>query len=294
MDTTFLTSFILTVDTGSMSEAARRLDVTPAAVAQQIRALERELQARLVERAGRTVRPTPAGHMLAINARSIVATVDNLKFMVNTSPLAGELRLGAINTALLSFLPRVLNSLRSRCPQLHVSIRSGHSPELIASLQNNELDAVICIEPSFAFPKSLAWHVFRQEPLVLLTSDRVKDVDPAVILRENPLIRYDRNLAGGKQAERFLTKLDVHPTEVVELSSILAIALMVEAGLGVSVVPDIDSKLINSLDIRKTPLKDESQRRVIGILAHRNSIKSEVLSLLVQCYGTQSQSQSQT
>ncbi|WP_227870861.1 LysR family transcriptional regulator [Orrella marina] len=277
-------SFLLTVDSGSMSEAARRLDITPAAVAQQIRALEKELEVQLVERAGRTVRPTQAGHMLAANARAIVASVDNLKFMVNISPLAGELRLGAINTALLSFLPRVLNSLRSECPSLHVSIRSGHSSELIGCLQNNELDAVICIEPNFAFPKSMLWHVFRQEPLVLLTSARTKEDDPETLLRENPLIRYDRNLAGGKQAERFLVNLNVHPTEVVELSSILAIALMVEAGLGVSVVPDIDSKLINSLEIRKRPLRDESHRRVIGILTHRHSIKSDVISRLVRCY----------
>lgn len=269
-----------------MSEAARRMDVTPAAIAQQVRALEKELQFRLVERAGRTVRPTQAGHVLAANARQLLRQVDNLKYLINTSPLAGELRLGAINTALLSFLPLTLKKLSTQCPDLHVSIRSGHSSELISCLQRDELDAVICIHPGFAFPKSLKWQVFRHEPLVLLSPSGLPIDDTRKVLRENPFIRYDRSLGGGKHAERFLVSLNVRPTEVVELSSILAIALMVEAGLGVSIVPDIGSKLINRLDICTTRLEDESERREIGILSQRNAVKSEVIDRLVDCYRT--------
>jgi DNA-binding transcriptional LysR family regulator len=54
MDTQFLDSFVTVVDYGSMAEAARRLNLTPAAVAQRIRALEDEIGASLFVRSGRT------------------------------------------------------------------------------------------------------------------------------------------------------------------------------------------------------------------------------------------------
>ena len=68
METSYLHSFLLVVETGSMAEAARRLNITAAAVAQQIRILEREFDAPLLARAGRTVLPTPAGHRLSQSA----------------------------------------------------------------------------------------------------------------------------------------------------------------------------------------------------------------------------------
>jgi DNA-binding transcriptional LysR family regulator len=60
MDTKFLDSFVTVVDHGSIAEAARRLNLTPGAVAQRVRALEEEIGAALLIRSGRTVRPTEA------------------------------------------------------------------------------------------------------------------------------------------------------------------------------------------------------------------------------------------
>jgi DNA-binding transcriptional LysR family regulator len=58
MDSHFLESFVMVVDNGSIAEAARRLNLTAAGVAQRIRALESEIGTRLVFRFGRSVRPT--------------------------------------------------------------------------------------------------------------------------------------------------------------------------------------------------------------------------------------------
>jgi len=56
MDTRFLESFVAVVENGSIAEASRLLGVTPAAIAQRIKALETEIGARLVLRAARTSR----------------------------------------------------------------------------------------------------------------------------------------------------------------------------------------------------------------------------------------------
>ncbi|MBR0344519.1 MAG: LysR family transcriptional regulator, partial [Rudaea sp.] len=61
MDTLFLNTFVSVVERGSMAAAARVLDITPAAVAQQIRTLEREIGVPLIARVGRTVSVTEEG-----------------------------------------------------------------------------------------------------------------------------------------------------------------------------------------------------------------------------------------
>ena len=94
MDTRFLESFITVVDGGSIAAAARRLNLTPAAVAQRLRALESEIGARLVIRSGRAVRPTDAGTAILAHARSLLSNVRDLQSIAMNDTLAGELRLG--------------------------------------------------------------------------------------------------------------------------------------------------------------------------------------------------------
>ena len=72
MDSKFLDSFVAVVDYGSIAEAARRLNLTPGAVAQRIRALENEIGATLLVRSGRTVRPTEAGAAILPRTRSFL------------------------------------------------------------------------------------------------------------------------------------------------------------------------------------------------------------------------------
>ena len=64
MDIRYLQSFVTVVEVGSLAEAARRLDLTPAAIAARVRGLEEELGAVLVKRAGRSVKPTAAGEKI--------------------------------------------------------------------------------------------------------------------------------------------------------------------------------------------------------------------------------------
>src|SRR6218665_839555 len=108
METNYLRSFLLVVESGSMSEAARRLARTPAAVAQQMRALERELHASLLARSGRTVQPTEAGHKLVGRARALLREWGDIQAWVGKEQTGGELVLGTINTALHSLLPDIL------------------------------------------------------------------------------------------------------------------------------------------------------------------------------------------
>lgn len=287
METTYLHSFLLVVDTGSMSEAARRLDLTPAAVSQQIRALEKELGAPLLARAGRTVQPTEAGHQLAGRARALLREVGDIKVLLgNSDAMGGELVIGTINTALHSMLPDMLARFVKKFPLVKVLIRSGTTALLYQAMQQGELDAAVCLYPPFALPKTFDWALLREEPLVLLAPSRLAGRDPHELLRTSPLIRYDRAVGGGKQADRYIRAAGIVPQERFELGSLLAIAMMVDRGLGVSVVPDIASPLLDGQRVVKIPLPMTSEARRFGILWLRSSARLRWIQGFVDSAGT--------
>ena len=130
METQFLNTFVTVVDQGSMAAAARVLNVTPAAVAQQIRTLERELGATLIARVGRTVSVTEQGSRILERSRELLRSVSDLRSVANDSAVSGELRLGACPTALAGMLPDVLARMVDAFPQINVFIKPGYSVDL--------------------------------------------------------------------------------------------------------------------------------------------------------------------
>ena len=254
-----------------MSEAARRLDLTPAAVAQQIRTLESELGAPLLARAGRTVQPTEAGHQLVQRARNLLREVGDIKALLGSDAAGGELLVGTINTAIHSLLPDILAHVVKAHPGVKVFLQSGTTATLYKAVQQGELDAAVCLYPPYVLAKTFDWSLLREEPLVLLAPSRLARRDPHELLRTSPLIRYDRNLGGGKQADRYLRAAGIVPQERFELSSLLAIAMMVDRGLGVSLVPDIASPLLDGQRVVKIALPLPSEPRRFGVLWQRAS-----------------------
>lgn len=280
MDINFLRTYLLVVDLGSMAEAARRLDITPGAVAQQIRAIERTIGAPLLARAGRTVKPTDAGSRVIDRARELVKGVGDLRDLAAGDSVSGELRLGTINTALHSSLPDIFTRLVQRHPKVKVFVSSGTSMALYDAVLSGDLDAAICIDPQFPVPKALGWRLLHEEPLVVLAPQRLARRQAHDLLANEPFVRYDRSQWGGRQAERYLRAAGITPHERFELSSLTAIAMMVDRGLGVSLVPDAVLPLPAGMRLAKLvpPLRSEPRR--IGLLWSRSSVRSQLIRLL--------------
>lgn len=131
MDTRFLESFVAVATCGSIAEAARRLNLTPAAVAQRLRALEAELGHSLVSRTGRTVRPTASGLAVLAEAHALLEATRALKAAAANDMPAGQLRLGATATALTGLLPAILATLGQNFPRSRFS--SAPAPRLTST-----------------------------------------------------------------------------------------------------------------------------------------------------------------
>ena len=282
MDTKFLRTFVAVVDCGSMAAAARKLNITPAAVAQQIRTLERQIEAPLIRRAGRTVSVTEAGARILEQSRDLLRYVADLHAVATDESIGGELRLGAGGTALTGIVPDILASTTKRFPKISIFIQSGPSIDLHRAVEKGELDAAFVLEAPFTLHKTCCWLLLREEPLMVLVPQSMAKRDPHELLATQPLIRYDRHWWGGHMADEYLHKAGITPNERFELNSLHAIAVMVDRGLGVSLVPKWARPWPEGLKLAelRPPLGFAPRR--IGVVWNRSSIRIRLLDAFLE------------
>ena len=283
MDSRYLQSFVYVVELGSIAEAARRLDLTPAAVAQRVKMLEAELGAKLVRRSGRTVGTTEAGERILDRARAVLHDIRDLKSDLNdASVLAGELRLGGTPTMMTSLIPDVLAELLARHPQMDIYLEPGTSVDLYRKVVSGDLDAAMLVQPLFDLPKSCDWRTFREEPLVLLTPASMQVSDVHEVLRTEPFLRYDRRVVGGQLADGYLRQHGIKPHQRCELDGLDAIAVLVDRKLGVSLVPDWRMTRFAGLALAKWPLPHAFPKRVVGLLWGQSSARMRLVQAFLK------------
>lgn len=274
MDTRFLQSFAAVVDLGSIAEAARRLDLAPTTVTQQIRALEADLGARLLMRAGRTVKPTAVGSRILAHAHDVLRDVRDLRSAATETGLpAGPLRLGATPSALMGLLPPMLRAWKQAYPAIPIYIEPGTSVRLLDRVNAGELDAAILVHPAYELPKTCGWRLLREEALVLLAPRRLRVTDALQTAAREPFIRYDRNVVAGKLADEYLRSHGVRPKVQFELDGIEHIAKLVAEGFGVSVLPDWPVIGAPDPQLRRWPLPAPCPSRQVGMAWLRTSVR---------------------
>lgn len=282
METQFLHTFVAVVDHGSMAAAARVLNITPAAVAQQIRTLEREIGAPLIARAGRSVHVTEPGSRILERTRELLRGVADLRTLATDETPAGELRLGAGTNALTGLVPDILARLVELHPRLKVFIRPGYSPELYRAVEAGDLDAAVVLEAPFPLPKTCGWELLREEQLVVLAPRHWADREPHELLKSEPLVRYDRTQWGGRVADQYLQRAGIVPQERFELNALNAIAVMVDRGLDVSLVPDWLRPWPEGLDVVCLPLPLPSEPRRIGVVWSRATVRHRLVTAFLR------------
>lgn len=284
MDTRFVESFLAVVETGSIAAASRRLNLTQAALAQRLKALERDIGVPLVSRVGQTVKPTSAGLSVIERAQDLLTTVRQIRAIAMEDASIGELRLGAISAAMIGIIPSALEAFCRSLPRVGVHLTPGVSDALYQEVVDNELDAAIIIRPPhFTIPKTCNWQPLLEEEFIVLKSTSIACNDPVELLRDYPFIRYDRRHWDGQIADLYLTELGVRPQERFEMDGIDAIAALVEKDLGVSLVPNSFPLRNISGNLTKVSLGKVKLYREIIFISNRSSSNSRFLEIFYQC-----------
>ena len=134
MDTRQLAAFCEVVERRSFSQAAERLGVTQPAVSLQVRALEKRLGQRLLDRSGRRVEPTEAGLRLYRGASRLLTLERQLLEDVagdGEGAVTGELKLGASTGPAAIVVPLLLCEFQRRNSGVHVSLVVGDTQRIV-------------------------------------------------------------------------------------------------------------------------------------------------------------------
>lgn len=230
MDTRYLQTLLHVVDGGSLAEAARRQNLTAAAVGQRLKVLENELGESLVSRAGATVRPTLACTRIIPRLRSIIAETALLTSDIAEDGFAGPYRLGVISTALADHVTSLVEHLNAVAPNVELVITPGSSARLFELLTRSELDAAFIVEPSFQLPKSMTVNIVETQPFAWITPIETTS-------QELPLILYDRSSWGGEIAWRWIDKNVKSPNILCEMDAPETVASLVSNGVGRAILP---------------------------------------------------------
>jgi DNA-binding transcriptional LysR family regulator len=166
-----LRSFVAVSETEHISQAAASLFLTQAAVTQQVRHFERATGLQLFERAGRRVRLTDAGRLMADACRAALRSVE----VVEDSALgmrhlqAGSLELGASPTCAAYYVPAYLAEFIRRHPGIKLGMSVEPSADLMRRVLVGTLDcAVIETEPD---PQLVAFEITRDELILVAHRD---------------------------------------------------------------------------------------------------------------------------
>lgn len=261
---------------GTFAAAGQALSLTQSAVSLQIRGLEAMLGAALFDRSRRGAVLTADGHALLARAGEIIALYDGMGAALSNRALAGTLRLGAVPTVITGVLPEALARLRDDHPALQVRLVAGLSAELTRQVDAGELDAALVTQPVETLPAGLSWREYAREKLMVIGPADGKPRSDAEILTRHRFIRFNRRTWAGQLIDAQLRARGIMVSEAMELDSLEAITLMVQRGLGASVVPLRATDHAVPPGIVRRPFGRPPAVRPVGMVERQGHAKSQL------------------
>jgi LysR family hydrogen peroxide-inducible transcriptional activator len=222
--------------------AAQDCAISQPALSMQVRELEREIGAELVERRPGDITFTGTGLEVAERAEQILtATRDLVDFARHRDLLSGRLALGIIPTLAPYILPRVLPRLQADYPQLRLEVRETQTKLLLDELYRGELDAVMLalpvegvdVETLALFDDAFLLAVPAADALPARSRVGVEDVDQRrlILLEEGHCLR--------DQALAFCATPRRDQPAGLGATSLATVMQMVANGYGVTLLPEV-------------------------------------------------------
>jgi DNA-binding transcriptional LysR family regulator len=146
IDTALLRAFVAVVETGSVTGAAGLLNLTQAAVSQQLKRLEELFGTQLFERQHRRLTLRPDGERLLAHAQKLIALNDAVFGAMSAPAYEGEVRLGVPHDIVGPYLPPILRRFDQAWPRVRVSLKCTTTPQLLQLLRKGEVDVTLTTE----------------------------------------------------------------------------------------------------------------------------------------------------
>ncbi|MFC4276700.1 LysR family transcriptional regulator [Achromobacter aloeverae] len=257
------------LQTGTFAGAAKQANVTPSAVSMQMKQLELYLGKPLFDRSGLQARPNQLAHQVADTMRQALHGLEALRAGHGLA-VEGVVRLGVIESMQPMVLPGIMRYLRDHHPKLELRLVRGRSSSLTAAVKAAEIDAALVAQPPTGGSARLRWTPMLKRELVVVAPPNVTDSNVAALFRQYDWIRYDRQTVSGGLATQYVS---THIREIrgtLEFDSAPAIAAMVSAGLGISVLQTPDPSVLRTHPLRVIKLGRSAPVLTLSMAARKS------------------------
>jgi DNA-binding transcriptional LysR family regulator len=274
-----LQAFLAVLDSGSFHRAAGQLNMSQPSVSRRIKALETALGVALLERTTRRVKPTSIGRALDPMLRRLVCEFENCVFSLGDFGVRhpGEVAIASIATAASCFLPRVLKKFTALHPDIRFRILDSSAEEGLECVARGEAEFGInflgASRSDLKFTPLIDDHF-----VVACRSDHEfasrKFVNWSDLVGQSLIISQ----RSGNRAliDQALSKSNLRLNwsfEVVHISTSFG---LVEAGVGISILPRLALPLADERPIAAVPVRDPVVHRTVGIVERRTGQFSSV------------------
>jgi LysR family transcriptional activator of nhaA len=270
---------------GTLTGAARRLNLSQSALSTQLKALEASLGHDLFERRGRGLVLTEAGRIALDHAEAIFRAADDLAATLRETGRARRaLRVGALATLSRNFQMRFLSPLIGRA-DVEVVLRSGTQEQLLRGLESLALDVVLTnLAPARDAASPWLVHRLDEQPVGLIATParmggRLRPL--RALLAAEPLILPTPETALRAGFDALAARLGVTPTIAAEVDDMAMMRLLARADAGLAVIPPIvvRDELEAGLLVEAARLEGISESFVAVTLARRfpNPLLADVL-----------------
>lgn len=267
---------------GSITKAAQALNYVQSNVTSRIQFLEAELKVPLFHRSNRGMTLTPAGENLLEYANAILLLMDEaIQSTQYSEHPAGPLRIGSIETTAVIHLTTMIAGYHSRYPDVHLSLITGETHDLLHKVLDHKLDGAFVYGP---IDQPDIGHVAAyEEELVLIAEPGTSELHE---LLHKPMLFFDVGCTHRVKAERFLRESGMHSYQIREFGTLEMILNGVSAGLGVSLLPKSSIRKAEEAGrITSHRLPEEYRKLQVWLIYRCNAMLSSAMSRFVEMAG---------
>jgi len=275
----------------SFSGAARECHVSQPSLSQQIMKLEEEMGERLFERLPQGAELTPAGKLFMPYAERIAGDVEEALLRVGESGnvARGRLVLGVLPTIAPFLLPQLLGSFTQEFPEVEVVVQEEITPRLLEGVQRGDVDvALLSLPVPGAAGGALETRELFEERLLLVLPEAHPLAEKAKVsmrdLASEKFILMQEGHCLADQALEFChMRGDFQPSVTCRSAQVQTLLALVEAGLGLSIVPEMAAQ--KDLGVVYRELSPRSPARTIGFVWRKSRYHSLILRRFVDWAG---------
>lgn len=244
MDNAQLKAFVAVADGQSFSRAADILHLTQPAVSKRIANLETELDQRLFDRVGHTVHLTPAGQTLLPRARRLLQEMDDTATALSnlTGKIAGPLRIATSHHIGLRRLPALLSEYTRRYPAVRLEFDFVDSELAYHEVEQGLRELAIVTLPEQPQASVSTVPVWRETLIPCVhRSHALANLQtvPVAMLGRHRAVLLGGHTFTQQKVDQLFAKHQVTLSDRTNSSYLEAIAMLVTAGQGWALLPDI-------------------------------------------------------